>query len=439
MKSRVSWINRWTVFRPHEVQYQLWRCAARFVGVPAGRRSGKTEIAKRRLVLALTQSQALARSALLLRRPYPRPGQADRLAGLLGPDPRRLDRRRQTFSQRLPRDADHPHDLRLGAARGEPRPAAAAGRRRLGRRRAGRVVGPAAEDLRPFHPPRDFPTAAAGPGGSACPSGKASGTGEYRDFCERCLAGAYPDGQCFTWPSSDILPAAEVAHARETLDAKDFREQYEASWETAGGGIFHAFQPDYNVRPCPYRPERAIVVGSDFNVDPMAWVLGHRFPDRLEWFDEIFLRNSNTPRGVERRLAALPGPSRRLGVLRRRLRLATQHRGGRLRLRADRQRRAIQAGGPHHALPPRQPAPSKTASPPATPCWKTRPASGGCSSTHAARTCWPTSNSAATSPVAASPPTSPSAAGRWATLPTPWATPSTTSSPSSSGWISRYR
>ncbi len=51
----IFWTRRWTKLRPHGVQYRLWRCASRFVGVPAGRRSGKTEIAKRRLVLALSQ------------------------------------------------------------------------------------------------------------------------------------------------------------------------------------------------------------------------------------------------------------------------------------------------------------------------------------------------------------------------------------------------
>jgi hypothetical protein len=42
---------RWQPLRPHVVQSQLWHSTARFRVVPAGRRSGKTELAKRRLVL----------------------------------------------------------------------------------------------------------------------------------------------------------------------------------------------------------------------------------------------------------------------------------------------------------------------------------------------------------------------------------------------------
>jgi hypothetical protein len=117
---------------------------------------------------------------------------------------------------------------------------------------------------------------------------------EFRAFCDACASGSYADGACFTWPSWDILPAEEVKQARDTLDPKDFNEQFGASWETVGGGIFYAFSREYNVRPVEYHRDRAIIVGSDFNVDPMCWTIGHTYPDRIEWFDEIFLRDANT-------------------------------------------------------------------------------------------------------------------------------------------------
>lgn len=37
----------WRVLRPHAVQSDLWRCPRRFIVIEAGRRSGKTELAKR--------------------------------------------------------------------------------------------------------------------------------------------------------------------------------------------------------------------------------------------------------------------------------------------------------------------------------------------------------------------------------------------------------
>src|ERR1700722_4764891 len=45
-----NWTRRWVELRPHAEQLRLWHNQARFKLVPAGRRSGKTELAKRRLV-----------------------------------------------------------------------------------------------------------------------------------------------------------------------------------------------------------------------------------------------------------------------------------------------------------------------------------------------------------------------------------------------------
>ncbi|MCW4050390.1 MAG: hypothetical protein NWE89_11720, partial [Candidatus Bathyarchaeota archaeon] len=61
------------------------------------------------------------------------------------------------------------------------------------------------------------------------------------------------------------------------------------------GRIFDSFEPDYNIRPCNYRSEKTMIIGCDFNVNPMAWVICHRYGNRLEVFDEVFLRNITTP------------------------------------------------------------------------------------------------------------------------------------------------
>jgi hypothetical protein len=81
------------------------------------------------------------------------------------------------------------------------------------------------------------------------------------------------------------------------MDARDFAEQFDAQFLTASGGIFSTFDEAYNVRPCLYRPDLPILVGSDFNVNPMAWVLCHYYPEgmgRLEVFDMLWIRDTNT-------------------------------------------------------------------------------------------------------------------------------------------------
>ncbi|KKN57524.1 hypothetical protein LCGC14_0561410 [marine sediment metagenome] len=120
------------------------------------------------------------------------------------------------------------------------------------------------------------------------------GAVEYREKCEKAASGGLPDAALFHWASEGIVPAEFLEMCRETMDARDFDEQFNASWLSASGGIFHAFDREFNVRPCQYLDTQPIIVGMDFNVDPMAWVLCHDKGGVLECFDEIWLRNTNT-------------------------------------------------------------------------------------------------------------------------------------------------
>jgi len=125
------------------------------------------------------------------------------------------------------------------------------------------------------------------------------GAVEYRERCEKAAAGNLPDSAVFKWGSEGIVPSEYLELCRATMDKRDFDEQFNASWLSAAGGIFHAFDREFNVRPCLYNPSLPIVVGSDFNVDPISWILGHVHGDIFECFDEIWLRNTNTPRTLD--------------------------------------------------------------------------------------------------------------------------------------------
>jgi hypothetical protein len=133
------------------------------------------------------------------------------------------------------------------------------------------------------------------------PSRKGPGARWFRERCEMCRKGEYEGGAAFTWSSESVLPEETIRQLKQTLSAKDFAEQVRASWQNAGGGIYHAFSPEEgccNVQPCERRDNLPICVGSDFNIDPMCWVLAHRIGDRLEVFDELIIRDCNTPRAL---------------------------------------------------------------------------------------------------------------------------------------------
>jgi hypothetical protein len=105
--------------------------------------------------------------------------------------------------------------------------------------------------------------------------------------------------ESYSWPSADILPPEEMHEAARGMDQKDFDEQYGAVWQDTSGLVFYAFDDAQNVdERVSYDPSRPVVVGSDFNVNPMCWVLMQQSPEDKKIyhvFDEIFLRNTNTP------------------------------------------------------------------------------------------------------------------------------------------------
>jgi hypothetical protein len=78
------------------------------------------------------------------------------------------------------------------------------------------------------------------------------------------------------------------------LDPRDYNEQYRASWEQVGGVIHYAFDPVLNVQEVTYVPSLPLLIGSDFNVSPMAWAICQAHGKTLHVLDELFVHNTNT-------------------------------------------------------------------------------------------------------------------------------------------------
>jgi hypothetical protein len=101
--------------------------------------------------------------------------------------------------------------------------------------------------------------------------------------------------ETYAWASDTVLDSQEIADARADLSEADFNEQMKAAWLDSSGGCYDSFSEKFNVSDkAQYRPEEDIAVCSDFNVDPMAWVLAHKIGNELHVFDEIYMRNTNT-------------------------------------------------------------------------------------------------------------------------------------------------
>ena len=98
----------------------------------------------------------------------------------------------------------------------------------------------------------------------------------------------------FTTLQGGRVPESEIEAARRDLDARTFRQEYEAEFVDYSGVIFWAFSED-NMRPAPeITLGTPLHIGLDFNVDPMSAVICVKIADTLHVIDEIEIYGSNT-------------------------------------------------------------------------------------------------------------------------------------------------
>lgn len=118
------------------------------------------------------------------------------------------------------------------------------------------------------------------------------------------------------------VPQSEIDAARSSMDARLFRQEFEASFETLAGRVYDSFSraqyPGGNVDAGIADTGRGeILVGQDFNVNPMASVVGVQMADELHILDSLEIQTSNTEevaaeirnRFPGRRIVVCPDPS----------------------------------------------------------------------------------------------------------------------------------
>ena len=98
----------------------------------------------------------------------------------------------------------------------------------------------------------------------------------------------------FTTIDGGNVPEDEVAQAREDLDARTFSQEFLATFENFSGIIAYSFG-QHNIKPAEeINPNEQLILGTDFNVNPMSCCVMRRTKDGLHCIDEIVLNSSNT-------------------------------------------------------------------------------------------------------------------------------------------------
>lgn len=103
----------------------------------------------------------------------------------------------------------------------------------------------------------------------------------------------------FTTIDGGNVPPEEVEQARLDLDPRVFRQEYEATFENFSGIIAYAFGEHNFKASDPVTATEPLIVGTDFNVNPMSSVVMRRTKDGLHVIDEIVIHGSNTHELVE--------------------------------------------------------------------------------------------------------------------------------------------
>lgn len=117
--------------------------------------------------------------------------------------------------------------------------------------------------------------------------GVPDGLNHFYDVAEYAKSGQDDEWAFHAWPSSDILSPSKIAAAKRRLDPRTYRQEYEASFETATGRVYDDYGNE-NHTERQFRPG-TIFWCHDFNFLPMSSAIAQREGDNLFIVDEIVL------------------------------------------------------------------------------------------------------------------------------------------------------
>lgn len=103
--------------------------------------------------------------------------------------------------------------------------------------------------------------------------GVPDGLNHYYDLCERAELGQDPNFKVFHWKSAEILPPDVIADARRAMSLRQFRQEFEASFETASGRVYEDYSKD-NHTDAKIEPHEQLCWYHDFNYTPLSSGIG---------------------------------------------------------------------------------------------------------------------------------------------------------------------
>ena len=140
-------------------------------------------------------------------------------------------------------------------------------------------------------------------GGSALFCGTPKGIGNWAYDIFQHSKTDHDNWQSFQYTTIEggQVPPEEIKQAQQDLDARTFKQEYEASFETYSGTIYYNYSQDsvYKEDKTVLNDAKHIYIGMDFNIDPMSACVAVKTERGLVVMDEISIYGSNTDEMVE--------------------------------------------------------------------------------------------------------------------------------------------
>ncbi len=251
--------RRWYPLFEHEIQHALWTEDARFKICPSGRRSGKTERAKRKLA---AESMAFSRFS-------------DGLFIAAAPT---RDQAKEIFWEDLKELVPARFVVKVSESDLWIKLVNGARIRVVGLDKPQRVEGRPIDgiivdefgDTKPNVWEKNILPAlnTIGREGWAWIFGVPRGARHYKKLYQAAQLGTDPEYRGYSWFSAEILPPQMIARIKSKTDIMTWLAEWEASFETTAERIYYSFSKDLHCSEVQYDPMLPLIVCLDFNTAP---------------------------------------------------------------------------------------------------------------------------------------------------------------------------
>ena len=98
----------------------------------------------------------------------------------------------------------------------------------------------------------------------------------------------------YTTIQGGMVSKEEIEQAKQDIDIRTFRQEFEGTFENYAGSVYYNFHPVESVIDRKIDWEKPLHIGMDFNVDPMSACVTQIEKDKIYAVDEIIIYSSNT-------------------------------------------------------------------------------------------------------------------------------------------------